>query len=90
MSYFAPGRTASSIREVLAKGADRPIHVVCDDLRELDALALARRLGAAVAGEKADPVLTGLQSDDLGLGQTGVLLAEALGISHATIVMEVE
>jgi len=85
-----PERAASSIREALAKGADRAIHIVCDDIRELDALELARRLSAAVSAEKADLVLTGLQSDDLGLGQTGVLLAEALGIPHATIVMEVE
>ena len=85
-----PGRAASSIREALAKGADRAIHIVCDDIRELDALTLARRLAAAASSEWADLVLTGLQSDDLGFGQTGVLLAEKLGIPHATIVMEVE
>ena len=40
--------------------------------------------------EKPDLILTGLQSDDLGLGQTGVVMAELLGIPHATIIMEVE
>jgi len=40
--------------------------------------------------ESPDLVLTGLQSDDLGLGQTGVVLAELLGIPHATIIMHVE
>ena len=85
-----PERAASTIREALAKGADRAIHIVCEDVRELDSLALARRLAGAVAPEKPDLVLTGLQSDDLGLGQTGVLMAEALGMPHATIVMEVE
>jgi len=85
-----PDRTAPSIREALAKGADRAIHIACDDLRELDTLSLAHRLAAAIQAEKPDLVLTGLQSDDLGLGQTGVVIAEILGIPHATIIMEVE
>jgi electron transfer flavoprotein beta subunit len=85
-----PGRAASSIREALAKGADRAIHIVCDDLRDIDTLSLARRLAAALADEHPDLILTGLQSDDLGLGQTGVLMAEILGMPHATIIMEVE
>jgi len=51
---------------------------------------VARLLSAAIADEKADLILTGLQSDDLGQGQTGVVMAELLGIPHATIVMEIE
>jgi len=85
-----PDRAASSIREALAKGADRAIHIVCDDLRDIDTLSLARRLAAAIKDEHPDLILTGLQSDDLGLGQTGVLMAEKLGMPHATIIMEVE
>lgn len=85
-----PQRAGQTIREALAKGADRAIHIECDDLVRLDTLALAGRLASAVAGEHADLILTGLQSDDLGLGQTGVVMAEILGIPHATIVMQVE
>jgi electron transfer flavoprotein beta subunit len=85
-----PERAGQTIREALAKGADRAIHIQCDDLVSLDTLALARRLAAAAATENADLILTGLQSDDLGLGQTGVVMAEMLDIPHATIVMQVE
>jgi electron transfer flavoprotein beta subunit len=85
-----PERAATSIREALAKGADRAIHIECDDLPSLDTLNLARRMAAAAAPENADLILTGLQSDDLGLGQTGVVMAEVLGIPHAAIIMEVE
>jgi electron transfer flavoprotein beta subunit len=85
-----PERAGQTIREALAKGADRAIHIQCDDLVSLDTLALARRLASAVETEKPDLILTGLQSDDLGLGQTGVVMAEMLGIPHATIVMQVE
>ena len=36
-------------------------------------------MAAALESEKPDLVLTGLQSDDLGYGQTGVILAELHG-----------
>jgi electron transfer flavoprotein beta subunit len=85
-----PARAAQTIREALAKGADRAIHVEDEGLRALDPLQGARLLAAAIAPEKPDLVLTGLQSDDLGYGQTGVILAELLGLPHATIIMQVE
>jgi electron transfer flavoprotein beta subunit len=51
---------------------------------------VAQVLADAVKAEAPDLILTGLQSDDLGLGQTGVVLAELLGMPHATIIMHVE
>ena len=85
-----PARATQTIREALAKGADRAIHIEIAEEGVLDALTTARLLAAAAGPESPDFVLTGLQSDDLGYGQTGVVLAELLGYSHATIVMEVE
>ncbi len=85
-----PQRAIQTIREALAKGADRAIHVEIKEQDRLDALATARILAKAIQSESPDLVLTGLQSDDLGYGQTGVVIAELLGFSHATIVMEVE
>ncbi len=83
-------RVGSTIREALAKGADRAIHIDCDDLGQRDALAVARLLSAAIQPESPDLVLTGLQSDDLGYGQTGVILAELLGLPHASLILHVE
>jgi electron transfer flavoprotein beta subunit len=85
-----PERVQSTIREALAKGADRAIHIEADDLVSRDTLGIAQMLADAIKPESPDLVLTGLQSDDLGLGQTGVVLAELLGIPHATIIMHVE
>ena len=85
-----PQRTSKAIRESLAKGADRAIHIEEDGLERADTLAVARLLAKAVETENPDLILTGLQSDDLGAGQTGVVLAELLGLPHATIIMEVE
>ena len=85
-----PERVGAAIRDALAKGADRGIQIVCDDLGARDALGVARLLAAAIEPENPDLILTGLQSEDLGLGQTGVILAELLGLPHATLILHVE
>jgi electron transfer flavoprotein beta subunit len=85
-----PARSAQVIREALARGADRAIHIESDALATADAFTVANALADAVRDEKFDLVLTGLQSDDQGFGQVGVVLAERLGMPHATIIMEVQ
>ena len=85
-----PARATQVIREALARGADRAVHVEADALATADANAVAEALAAAIKDEGVDLVLTGLQSDDQGFGQVGVLLAEKLGMPHATIIMEVQ
>ena len=85
-----PARATQVIREALARGADRAIHVEDDALATADAHAIAEALAGAIRSEQVDLVLTGLQSDDQGFGQVGVVLAEKLGIPHATIIMEVQ
>jgi len=85
-----PERVVSTLREALAKGADRAIHIEADDLGQRDTLGVAQILADAAKAESPDLILTGLQSDDLGLGQTGVVMAELLGMPHATIIMQVE
>src|SRR3954454_10779366 len=85
-----PERVGQTIREALAKGADRAIHIEMEETGAADPLALSRLLAKALEAEQPDLVLTGLQSDDLGYGQTGVILAELLGVPHATLIMNIE
>ena len=87
---MGPERVKQTIKEALAKGADRGIHIADDKAHMLDPLGSAKSLAAAIDRERPDLVLTGLQSDDQGFGQTGVLLAERLGLPHATIIMQIE
>jgi electron transfer flavoprotein beta subunit len=87
---LGPARAAQTIREALAKGADRAVHIEHEGAARLDTLGIARLLAAVVKQESPDLVLTGLQSDDLGYGQAGVVVAELLGLPSATIIMEVE
>ena len=84
-----PARVAQVIREALARGADRAIHVEDDGLASADAFVTSAALAGAMKDERFDLVLTGLQSDDQGFAQVGVIMAEKLGLPHATIIMEV-
>ena len=87
---LGPARVEQAIREALAKGADRALHLADPAFEGLDALNTARVLAEALRRESFDLILTGLQSDDHGYAQTGVILAELLGLPHATIVMQIE
>jgi electron transfer flavoprotein beta subunit len=87
---LGPERVKQTIKEALAKGADRGIHVADDNFAQLDPLGSAKLLAAALKKQQCDLVLTGLQSDDHGFGQTGVLLAALLDRPHATIIMAIE
>jgi electron transfer flavoprotein beta subunit len=85
-----PDRVTQVLREALARGAERAIHVADERLASADASVTAGALAQALKDETCDLILTGLQSDDQGFAQTGVILAERLGRPHATIVMEVQ
>jgi len=87
---MGPQRVKSVIKDALARGADRAIHVVGDNLGQLSPYAAASALVGAIRDENPDLILTGLQSDDYGYGQTGVIIAELLGMPHATIAIEVD
>jgi len=87
---MGPQRVKSVIKDALARGADRAIHVVTDNLTALSPYSAANVLAEAVRAEQPDLIMTGLQSDDNGYAQTGVIMAELLGLPHATIVIEVE
>jgi len=85
-----PSRAQQVLREALAKGADRAIHLEDNAFVGLDAFNTARAFAAAIKDESFDLIFTGLQSDDYGFAQTGVILAELLGWPHATIIMQIE
>ncbi|MDX6712290.1 MAG: electron transfer flavoprotein beta subunit [Blastocatellia bacterium] len=87
---MGPQRVKTVIKDALARGADRAIHIVGDQLGHLSPFQSASLLADALRGEDPDLIMTGLQSDDYGYAQTGVIIAEILGIPHATIVIEID
>src|ERR1041385_3870884 len=87
---LGPQRVKSVIKDALARGADRAVHVAGDNLAHIGPYATAKILADAIREEQPDLVLTGLQSDDYGYGQTGVIMAELLGLPHAPTAIEVD
>lgn len=87
---LGPARAQQAIKEALAKGADRAVHLQDPAFAGLDASGIARVFASALRPENPDLIVTGLQSDDLGFAQTGVMLAEFLGLPHSTIIMQIE
>lgn len=86
---LGPPAAEESVRRALAMGADRALHLDDPAFQGGDAAATAKALAAAIEAETPDLVLAGLQSDDAGWSQTGVLVAERLGWPSATLIMEI-
>jgi electron transfer flavoprotein beta subunit len=78
------------LKDALARGADRAIHILNENENRLSPYQIANTIADAIREENADLVFTGLQSDDASYGQTGVILAELLGVPHATIVIDID
>ncbi len=78
------------IKDALARGADRGIHIIAEDVNSLSPYQVASAIAEAIREENADLILGGLQSDDASNGQTAVIIAEMLDVPHATIVIEVD
>ena len=87
---MGPQRVQKVIREGLSKGADRGIHIETKSLKEIDPLYTSKVLAETLRDENFDLILSGLQSDDSGMGQTGVLLGELLNMSTATLAIETD
>src|SRR5207244_4918206 len=82
---------ARVLRSGLAMGADRAIHLLDPKFKGADEFAAAASLAKAIEKDGgADLVLAGVQSDDLGTGMTGTMMAELLGWAHAPVVVGVE
>ena len=87
---MGPQRAQKVIREGLSKGADRGIHIETQESKNIDPLKVAKNICKSIEQENFDLILSGLQSDDTGMGQTGVLIGELLNMSTATLAIETD
>ena len=86
---LGPDRVSKVLRNALAMGADRAIHLKGEAFEGGDAWGTAQAIAAAIAPDEFDLVLTGVQSEDMAFAQTGVVLSQFLGWACATIVLEI-
>ena len=87
---LGPDSSLQVVKDALSKGADRGLFLRDDTFNNLDILSLSKVFAAALKNENFDLIFSGLQSDDVGNGQLGLLIAEHLNTSHASLVMETE
>jgi len=78
------------LKDALAKGADNGIFISCDGIDDTSPLNIAKVISSVIKEHKFDLVLSGLQSNDIGFSQIGLLVAEYLNTSHASLVMGTE
>ena len=78
------------IKDALAKGADRGIFISSEKINNNDPLLVAKTIAETIKSQDFDLVLSGLQSNDNGHSQVGILIAELLNTSHASLVMGTE
>lgn len=77
------------LRRALAMGADCAIRID-EDVASAEPYVVAQILAKLIKDLKYDLVLFGAQSEDFGSGQLGAMVAEMLGIPHATLVVNLE
>ena len=87
---LGPERVKKIIREGLAKGADRGIHINMESNEISDPLSIAKVFVDALKSENFDLILSGLQSDDLGHGQTGIIIGELLNMSTGSLAVSTQ
>lgn len=86
-----PDRASTAIKNCLAMGADRAIHLKDEAYQGGDPWSTARAIAAAVKKEEGfDLIFGGLQADDDNFSQTAVLVAGLLDLPHATGVMKLD
>ena len=87
---FGDESSIQVVKDALSKGADRGIFIENDSNEDYDILNISKIFKSVLNEENFDLILSGLQSDDIGNGQLGVLMAEHLNMSHGSLVMQTE
>src|SRR3989338_109931 len=82
-----PETAKQTIRKGLAMGADRALHLNDPLFNQSDPFVMASALAKCAEKEKGELILTGVQSEDGMNMQTGIMMAEFLGLPHASILV---
>jgi electron transfer flavoprotein beta subunit len=90
VATIAPADAQAHLRNGLAMGANRAIHVVVDAGTDVQPLTAARTLLKLVEREQPDIVILGKQAIDDDANQTGQMLATLWGRPQATFASKVD
>lgn len=80
----------STLRKCLARGVDTAIRLTDPRFEGSDGYAIAKILHSIIKTLHYDLILTGMQAGDDGNAMVGPILAQMLGVPHATMVKKIE
>ena len=87
---FGPESSRQVLKDALAKGADNGIFISSEGIDNTSPINTAKIITECIKDQNFDLILSGLQSNDVGYSQVGLLIAEYLNTSHASLVMGTE
>jgi len=87
---FGPESSRQVLKDALAKGADNGIFISSEGIDNTSPINIAKIITECIKDQNFDLILSGLQSNDVGYSQVGLLIAEYLNTSHASLVMGTE
>lgn len=87
---IGPHRVLEVIKKALAMGADRGVHVEDAKCHQKDPWQIASMIANFARDKNFDLIFTGMQSQDRGSGQVGVIIAELLGYTCVTTIVNFE
>jgi electron transfer flavoprotein beta subunit len=85
---IGPDRVKETMKKALAMGCDRGVHVKDDASQGKDCFEIASAVAKFIGGKGFELIFTGLQSQDRGSAQVGVLVGELAGIPAVTTVVD--
>jgi electron transfer flavoprotein beta subunit len=87
---IGPTDSDSTLRKCLARGAEKAIRLTDPKFENSDGYAIAKILHSVIKTLHYDLILVGMQAGDDGSATVGPILAQLLGIPHATMIKKIE
>lgn len=81
-------RVKETMKKALAMGCDRGVHVADEAVHDKDPFEVASIIAAFAKDKNFDVIFTGMQSQDRGSGQVGVLVSEMLSVAGITTIVD--
>ncbi len=77
-----------TMKKALAMGCDRGAHIIDEDASSKEPYLIAGAIAEYAGDKNFDIIFTGMQSQDRGSAQVGVLVAEMLGLPSVSTVVD--
>ena len=85
-----PDRVKEALKKALAMGCDRAVHIKDDEVAQKSPLEIASLIADFAKDKEYDLIFTGMQSQDRGSAQVGIMLAEMLSVAATSTIVDFE